>query len=245
VRLSLLGSALSPEFVRQGHKLIVGGPSGTGKTHLVVAIAYRAIQNGFDALFTTAAELIDHLSGAARAGKLHHVLPTYTHVDVERVAATPAPTLEPIETVQRDHVQSHAATRNADQQAGRVGAAVDDLQPKPWDARPDPAASQLLEAQPFLVEVRAGQRHDGGRNAARLADAIDQVASRGVGEGADVGEELARLSRRFSPGRVSLYSSWRPSGTRAWTRPARTAASIASSGRSNVIATPDGATLPR
>ena len=82
VRLSLLGSALSPEFVTQGQGLILGGPPGTGKTHLVVAIAYRAIQNGFDALFTTAAELIDHLSGAAREGKLRHVLPAYTHVDV-------------------------------------------------------------------------------------------------------------------------------------------------------------------
>jgi hypothetical protein len=27
-----------------------------GKTHLAIAIAYRALQNGFDALFTTAAE---------------------------------------------------------------------------------------------------------------------------------------------------------------------------------------------
>ena len=32
---------------------------GTGKTHLAVAIAYRAIQNGFEARFTTAAGLIE------------------------------------------------------------------------------------------------------------------------------------------------------------------------------------------
>jgi DNA replication protein DnaC len=51
VRLALLGSLLSPELVTQGHCLIASGPSGTGKTHLAVAIAYRAIQNGFDALF--------------------------------------------------------------------------------------------------------------------------------------------------------------------------------------------------
>jgi hypothetical protein len=59
VRLSLLGSALGPEFITQGHSLVVSGPSGTGKTHLAVAIAYRAIQNGFDAYFTTATALID------------------------------------------------------------------------------------------------------------------------------------------------------------------------------------------
>src|SRR5581483_11354925 len=69
LRLSLLGSALSPEFVTPGQGLMFGGPPGTGKTHLVGAIASRAIQNGFDARFTTAADLIDHLSGAAREGK--------------------------------------------------------------------------------------------------------------------------------------------------------------------------------
>jgi len=37
-------------------------PSGTGKTHLAIALAYRAIQNGFDALFTTATALIEDLS---------------------------------------------------------------------------------------------------------------------------------------------------------------------------------------
>ncbi len=82
LRLSLLGSALSPEFVTPGQGLMFGGPPGTGKTHLVGAIASRAIQNGFDARFTTAADLIDHLSGAAREGKRRHLLPTSPHVDV-------------------------------------------------------------------------------------------------------------------------------------------------------------------
>jgi DNA replication protein DnaC len=82
VRLSLLGSFLGPEFVTQGHCLILSGPSGTGKTHLAVAIAYRAIQNGFEARFTTATALIEELSRATRAGKLRHVLPTYTHPHV-------------------------------------------------------------------------------------------------------------------------------------------------------------------
>jgi DNA replication protein DnaC len=79
IRLSLLGSALGPEFITRGHSLVVSGPSGTGKTHLAVAIAYLAIQNGFDAYFTTATALIDELSVGSRRGKLRHVLPTYTH----------------------------------------------------------------------------------------------------------------------------------------------------------------------
>ena len=44
LRLSLLGSALSPDFVTDGRCLILSGKSGRGKTHLAVAIAYRAIQ---------------------------------------------------------------------------------------------------------------------------------------------------------------------------------------------------------
>src|SRR3989454_406686 len=82
VRLTLLGSVLGPELVTQGLCLIASGPSGTGKTHLAVAIAYRAIQNGFEARFTTATALIDELSTATRKGRLRHVLPAYTHPHV-------------------------------------------------------------------------------------------------------------------------------------------------------------------
>jgi hypothetical protein len=42
-----------------------------------VAIACRAIQNGFDALFVTAAELIDDLSAAFREGRLADALALY------------------------------------------------------------------------------------------------------------------------------------------------------------------------
>jgi DNA replication protein DnaC len=77
VRLSLLGSALASEFVTDGRCLILAGKPGRGKTHLAVAIAYRAIQNGFDARFVTAAELIDDLSAAFRSGRLADALATY------------------------------------------------------------------------------------------------------------------------------------------------------------------------
>jgi DNA replication protein DnaC len=82
VRLALLGSVLGPELVTGGLCLIASGPSGTGKTHLAVAIAYRAIQNGFEARFTTATALIDDLSTATRKGRLRHALPAYTHPHV-------------------------------------------------------------------------------------------------------------------------------------------------------------------
>ena len=82
VRLTLLGSALSPDFITEGRSVILTGKPGRGKTHLAIAIAYRAIQNGFDALFVTAAELIDDLSAAFRNGQLTKTLPRYTHPDV-------------------------------------------------------------------------------------------------------------------------------------------------------------------
>src|SRR6266568_124004 len=82
VRLSLLGSALAADFVTEGRCLILSGKPGRGKTHLAVAIAYRAIQNGFDALFVTAAELIDDLSAAFRRGQLADTLARYVHPSV-------------------------------------------------------------------------------------------------------------------------------------------------------------------
>ncbi len=82
VRLSLLGSYLGPELVTEGRCLILGGSPGTGKTHLSVSIAYRAIQNGYDACFITAAELIDELSSAAGQSQLRKALTPYVQPHV-------------------------------------------------------------------------------------------------------------------------------------------------------------------
>ena len=82
VRLALLGSFLSPDFVTEGRCLILSGKTGRGKTHLAIAIAYRAILNGFDAVFTTAAALIDDISRASREGRMQEALANYTHPHV-------------------------------------------------------------------------------------------------------------------------------------------------------------------
>lgn len=65
-----LGPYLGPELVSEGRNIILSGPPGRGKTHLAVAIGYRAIQNGFSARFVTASALIDELGEASRAGRL-------------------------------------------------------------------------------------------------------------------------------------------------------------------------------
>jgi DNA replication protein DnaC len=77
IRPALLGNYLGADFVTEGRNLILMGKTGRGKTHLAVAIAYRAIQNGFTALFTTAAALIDDLSAASRDGRLRDSLLLY------------------------------------------------------------------------------------------------------------------------------------------------------------------------
>lgn len=80
LRLQTMGSFLSPDFVTDGRSLILSGKPGRGKTHLAVAIAYKAIQNGFDALFTTCAALVDDLStAAAHKGTFKQTLTRYTH----------------------------------------------------------------------------------------------------------------------------------------------------------------------
>lgn len=58
------------------------GPSGTGKTHLCIAIAYRAIQHGYEARFVGADELIGELSRAAAKGRLTAALAPYLHPHV-------------------------------------------------------------------------------------------------------------------------------------------------------------------
>lgn len=65
-----LGPYLGPELVSEGRNLILSGPPGRGKTHLAVAIGYRAIQNGFSARFVSASALIDELAAASRDGRL-------------------------------------------------------------------------------------------------------------------------------------------------------------------------------
>ena len=82
LRLSMLGTMLSPDFITEGNNLVLHGKPGRGKTHLAIAIAYRAIQLGFEARFVTAAELIDELSAAGSSGRLREVLAGYVQPHV-------------------------------------------------------------------------------------------------------------------------------------------------------------------
>ena len=74
---ALIGSCFASEFVTQGSNLILAGKPGRGKTHLATAIAYEAIQLGFEVLFATAAALIDDFALASRQGRFRDDLKTY------------------------------------------------------------------------------------------------------------------------------------------------------------------------
>jgi DNA replication protein DnaC len=82
LRQPLFASYLGPDFVTEGRSLILYGKEGRGKTHLAVAIGYRAIQNGFETLCVTAAELIEELSNASKRGQMQEALLTYTRPHV-------------------------------------------------------------------------------------------------------------------------------------------------------------------
>jgi DNA replication protein DnaC len=77
LRRQQLGPYLGPEFPTEGRNLILSGRPGRGKTHIAIGIAYKAIQNGFDARFVTASDLIDELSTASAAGRLRDATQAY------------------------------------------------------------------------------------------------------------------------------------------------------------------------
>jgi DNA replication protein DnaC len=82
LRRRQLGPYLGPEFVTEGRNLILYGKPGRGKTHIAIALAYRAIQNGFKARFVTASDLIDELSAASKDGNLREATMAYIDHDV-------------------------------------------------------------------------------------------------------------------------------------------------------------------
>src|SRR5207302_2658018 len=82
LKLQMLGSYLGPELVTEGKSAIFSGPSGTGKTHLCIAIAYRAIQHGYEARFVEADGLIATLSRAAEKRRLDAALEPFIHPHV-------------------------------------------------------------------------------------------------------------------------------------------------------------------
>lgn len=71
---ALLTELSSLAFVERADNVVLLGPSGVGKTHLAIALGYRATQAGVKTRFISAADLILQLSAAKRQGRLKDYL---------------------------------------------------------------------------------------------------------------------------------------------------------------------------
>jgi len=65
-------------FLARKENILLLGPPGVGKTHLAVALAICACQNGYSVYFSSLDTMIRALAAADRAGKLDAKLRTYT-----------------------------------------------------------------------------------------------------------------------------------------------------------------------
>ncbi|HKR47505.1 MAG TPA: IS21-like element helper ATPase IstB [Paraburkholderia sp.] len=65
-------------FVERAENVVLLGPSGVGKTHLAVALGYRATQAGFRTRFITAADLLMQLTTALRRNQLEEAIKRVT-----------------------------------------------------------------------------------------------------------------------------------------------------------------------
>lgn len=75
-------SLLELEFINQKQDIILIGNPGTGKTFIAKTIAYAAIQAGIKVLFTTAANMINHLIVAESEHSLFKKLRYYQSPDL-------------------------------------------------------------------------------------------------------------------------------------------------------------------
>ena len=57
-------------WVANAVNLLLAGQSGTGKSHLAIALGLEAIQMGYKVYFTTVADLMDQVNGAEASGQI-------------------------------------------------------------------------------------------------------------------------------------------------------------------------------
>jgi DNA replication protein DnaC len=74
VKRSQIEELAGLSFVARNENVVLVGPSGVGKTHLAMALGYRATQAGIKTRFTTAADLLLTLTTAHMQNQLKSVM---------------------------------------------------------------------------------------------------------------------------------------------------------------------------
>ena len=65
------------QFVERHENLLLYGPMGVGKSHLVQALAHEACRRGYEVCFVSTAKMLTHLAGGRADGTLPHRLTRY------------------------------------------------------------------------------------------------------------------------------------------------------------------------
>ena len=80
-------------FIERQENVVLVGPSGVGKTHLAIALGYRAAQAGIKTRFTTAADLLLSLSAAHAQNQLktvmHRAINAYRLLIIDEIGYLP------------------------------------------------------------------------------------------------------------------------------------------------------------
>ena len=80
-------------FVERNENVVLVGPSGVGKTHLAIALGYRAAQAGIKTRFTTAADLLLTLTAAHAQnqlkGVMHRAINSYRLLIIDEIGYLP------------------------------------------------------------------------------------------------------------------------------------------------------------
>lgn len=73
-KTQILTIATGGEWIKNGDNILVFGPSGTGKSHLVSAIGAQLIEKGYRVLFCSTTKLIQQLQAARKSYSLPNAL---------------------------------------------------------------------------------------------------------------------------------------------------------------------------
>jgi DNA replication protein DnaC len=65
------------DFIEQHACAVLIGPTGTGKSHLLTALGYTAVERGYSVRYTRVVDMINHLTAAQLNGSLGKTLRSY------------------------------------------------------------------------------------------------------------------------------------------------------------------------